>query len=87
MRCCDSWSSGTKLRRTTPAPVFDSQLTTYANLWKLTQQAVTFITLRRRFPKLLAEIESAKRKLGLSAASKVRSCYEAGRDGFGCIGT
>lgn len=32
--------------------------------------------------KLLGEIESAKRRFGLSAASKVRSCYEAGRDGF-----
>jgi len=32
--------------------------------------------------KLLAEISSAKRRFGLSAASKVKSCYEAGRDGF-----
>ncbi len=32
--------------------------------------------------KLLGEIESAKRRFGLSARSQVRSCYEAGRDGF-----
>jgi hypothetical protein len=41
--------------------VFDSKLTTYANLGKLTQQAITFITLRRRFPKLLAEIATTPR--------------------------
>jgi transposase len=32
--------------------------------------------------RLLGEIGSAKRRFGLSATSKVRSCYEAGRDGF-----
>lgn len=31
---------------------------------------------------LLREIERAKEKLGLSARASVRSCYEAGRDGF-----
>lgn len=35
--------------------VFDSQLTTYANLARLDQQEVRFLTLRRRTRKLLAE--------------------------------
>ena len=41
--------------------VFDSKLTTYANLSKLHQMDITFITLRRRFPKLLAEIATFPR--------------------------
>jgi hypothetical protein len=36
--------------------VFDSKLTTHANLRKLADLDITFITLRRRFPKLLAEV-------------------------------
>jgi len=36
--------------------VFDSRLTTYANLVRLDQQGIDFITLRRRSPKLLKEI-------------------------------
>src|SRR5439155_19821098 len=36
--------------------IFDSKLTTYANLNQLNQSGVLFITLRRRTPKLLAEI-------------------------------
>lgn len=36
--------------------VFDSRLTTYANLARLDQMHITFITLRRRSPKLLKEI-------------------------------
>ena len=38
--------------------VFDSRLTTYRNLARLDDLAITFITLRRRSPKLLAEISS-----------------------------
>ena len=34
--------------------VFDSKLTTYRNLSKLNALGITFITLRRRSPKLLA---------------------------------
>ena len=34
--------------------IFDSKLTTYANLNRLNQQNIDFITLRRRSPKLLA---------------------------------
>jgi len=36
--------------------VFDSRLTTYAGLARLDQMGVPFITLRRRSPKILAEI-------------------------------
>jgi len=36
--------------------IFDSQLTTYANLSKLNQQGIFFLTLRRRARKWLAEI-------------------------------
>ena len=36
--------------------VFDSKLTTYTNLSKLNQLKITFITLRRRSPKLNAEV-------------------------------
>ena len=36
--------------------VFDSRLTTYAGLARLHEMGVTFITLRRRSPKILAEI-------------------------------
>ena len=36
--------------------VFDSRLTTYANLARLDERGITFITLRRRSPKLLREI-------------------------------
>jgi hypothetical protein len=38
--------------------VFDSQLTTYANLSTLNQQAIRFMTLRRRSKKMLATIWS-----------------------------
>src|SRR5206468_10596847 len=36
--------------------VFDSRLTTYANLAKLDKMGISFITLRRRSPALLKEI-------------------------------
>jgi hypothetical protein len=36
--------------------VFDSKLTTYANLARLDKMKIDFITLRRRTPKLLAEV-------------------------------
>lgn len=54
--------------------VFDSQLTTYANLVRLDDMPVTFITLRRRFPKLLREIallpRSAWRKVDLDVPTR-----------------
>ena len=39
--------------------VFDSRLTTYANLDRLNALGIAFITLRRRSPKLLAELLAA----------------------------
>jgi len=41
--------------------VFDSKLTTYANLVRLDQQKILFITLRRRSPKLVKEIVNLPR--------------------------
>lgn len=48
--------------------VFDSKLTTHANLSKLNQLGITFITLRRRFKKLVAEVAT----LPASAWQQVR---------------
>lgn len=45
--------------RTGKAPeelIFDSKLTTYANLSKLNQQGIQFITLRRRSPQMVQEL-------------------------------
>jgi len=39
-----------------PHLVFDSKLTTYAGLDRLDDEGITFITLRRRSPKLLSEV-------------------------------
>jgi hypothetical protein len=54
--------------------VFDSQLTTYANLNRLNQRAVGFLTLRRRNRRLLAEIAtrpaSAWRRITLPALTR-----------------
>ncbi|PYS18364.1 MAG: hypothetical protein DMG11_33555 [Acidobacteria bacterium] len=41
--------------------VFDSKLTTYQNLSQLNRMGITFMTLRRRSPKLLREIANAPR--------------------------
>lgn len=40
--------------------VFDSKVTTYANLHALNQDDIQFITLRRRSPSLLAEIDNVR---------------------------
>lgn len=54
--------------------IFDSKLTTYANLDALNRQGIRFITLRRRSPKLLAELDawpaSAWRRIELSGVSR-----------------
>ena len=54
--------------------IFDSKLTTYANLNRLNQMGVRFMTLRRRTAKLLAEIRnepiSAWRRIELEAVSR-----------------
>ena len=41
----------------------------------------------RDLARLTREIADAKQWFGVQAASPVRSCYEAGRDGSGCTGT
>jgi hypothetical protein len=41
--------------------VFDSKLTTYANLSRLNQMGITFMTLRRRSPALLREVANLPR--------------------------
>jgi len=54
--------------------VFDSQLTTYANLNRLNQMNIPFITLRRRTPKLLHAIAkeplSAWRRIQITGVSR-----------------
>jgi len=55
--------------------IFDSKLTTYANLSKLNEQGIDFVTLRRRSRKLLAEIAatppSAWRRIELEGVSRL----------------
>lgn len=54
--------------------VFDSKLTTYANLAKIDEMKIPFITLRRRAPMLIREIEalaaSAWRKVELGVPNR-----------------
>ena len=64
-------------RRTGQVPnelIFDSKLTTYANLNRLNQKGIDFITLRRRSQKMLATIEqtpaSAWRRVELQNISR-----------------
>jgi hypothetical protein len=55
--------------------IFDSRLTTYANLSRLNQQGIDFITLRRRSDKLLREIAltppSAWRRIELENVTRL----------------
>jgi hypothetical protein len=55
--------------------IFDSKLTTYANLHKLNRQGVKFITLRRRSPKLMQDLAdqppSAWRRIELENVSRI----------------
>jgi len=51
--------------------VFDSKLTTFANLSKLNRRGITFITLRRRSPSLVAEIATMPRSAWLTVALDV----------------
>jgi hypothetical protein len=44
-----------------PELVFDSKLTTYANLSRLNQMGITFMTLRRRSPAILREVANTPR--------------------------
>jgi len=65
-------------RRTGQFPgelIFDSKLTTQANLSKLNRKDIKFITLRRRGPKLLEDLarhpRSAWRRIELSGVSRI----------------
>jgi hypothetical protein len=55
--------------------IFDSRLTTHANLNRLNQQGVQFITLRRRSPQLVHELvarpPSAWRRIELAGVSRL----------------
>jgi hypothetical protein len=55
--------------------IFDSKLTTYANLHELNRQGVQFITLRRRGPQLVHELltrpQSAWRQITLDNVSRI----------------
>lgn len=54
--------------------IFDSRLTTYPNLSQLNQRGIAFMTLRRRTPKLLAEVyatpPSAWRRIELESVAR-----------------
>lgn len=54
--------------------IFDSRLTTYANLNRLNKKNIAFITLRRRSPKMLRQIEqepsSAWRRIELEGVAR-----------------
>lgn len=66
-RFIDFWKSNTG--KNPPHLVFDSRLTTYANLSKLNRMNITFITLRSRTPNVIKQIvnspASAWRKIEL----------------------
>lgn len=55
--------------------IFDSRLTTYANLYQLTQWGISFITLRRRSRHMLQEVHqeplSAWRRIELQGVSRI----------------
>lgn len=72
LRFVDFWKARTG---TLPQElIFDSKLTTYANLNRLNQMGIAFITLRRRSRQLLADIHdtpvSAWRRIELEAVSR-----------------
>jgi transposase len=72
LRFVDFWKARTG---TLPKElIFDSKLTTYANLNRLNQMGIAFLTLRRRSRQLLADIQdtpvSAWRRIELEAVSR-----------------
>jgi Transposase DDE domain len=72
LRFIDFWKQRTG--RLPEELIFDSKLTTYANLNKLNQKGIEFITLRRRSKKLLEEVAStptsAWRRIELESVSR-----------------
>jgi hypothetical protein len=73
LRFVDFWKE--KTGRLPEELIFDSKLTTYANLSRLNQRGINFMTLRRRSPKLLAEIyatpSSAWRRITLETVGRI----------------
>lgn len=72
LRFVEFWRSRTG--RLPDELIFDSKLTTYANLDALNRMGIRFTTLRRRSPKLLAELDaapaSAWRRIQLGGVSR-----------------
>jgi len=72
LRFVDFWKQRTGHRP--QELIFDSKLTTYSNLDKLNQMPVDFITLRRRSPKMLTQIQgepiSAWRRIALEGVAR-----------------
>ncbi len=73
LRFVDHWRARTG---TLPAElVFDSRLTTYANLARLEAMGVAFLTLRRRTPKMVAALRAAPpeawRKITLTNVGRI----------------
>jgi transposase len=72
LRFVDFWEQRTG--RLPEELIFDSKLTTYANLNKLNRKGIQFITLRRRSKKLLEEVArtptSAWRRIELESVSR-----------------
>jgi hypothetical protein len=73
LRFVDFWKARTGRRP--EELIFDSRLTTYANLSRLNRRGIQFMTLRRRSPTLLEEISttpaSAWRRIELDGVSRV----------------
>lgn len=73
LRFVDFWTE--KSGKKPEELVFDSKLTTHANLNELNQQKIQFITLRRRNPKLLEAIDdmplSAWRRIELDGVGRI----------------
>lgn len=73
---------------TPPRPVLYVAMELSKNTWKLgfTTSRIKKARIRdvsaRDLPGFLAEVESAKKRIDLPADTLVKSCYEAGRDGF-----
>src|SRR6516225_2971053 len=72
LRFIDFWKQHTGQRP--DELIFDSKLTTYANLKRVNQQGIDFITLRRRTPQLVHKIAqqpfSAWRRIELEATRR-----------------
>jgi len=79
-RSLPSSPSGEGSRAAAKHLVFDSKLTTYANLVRLDQELhIDFITLRRRFPKLLREVYALPAPLGGSGTGRAHRQYRTPR--------